>query len=185
MVVGSVALCLSGLTGAAEAYTHVQAVDQSVVASVSMDNVLVRAGESRRSEEMIFVFEPVATATDVWTRWVAVTHGARAHRGPAYGWCSWYDRTTKIDERHVLDVVKTIEANPDVFGKGVIQIDDGYQKMDGDWSANDKFPSGMAAIAGRIREAGDALAHPLADCTILSLDSNDGIVIFSTTKKQQ
>jgi hypothetical protein len=36
----------------------------------------------------------------------------------------------------------------------VIQIDDGYQKMDGDWSANEKFPSGMAAVAKRIREAG-------------------------------
>ena len=31
---------------------------------------------------------------------------------PIYGWCSWYDRTTKIDEAHVLDVVDTIEKIP-------------------------------------------------------------------------
>ena len=145
---------LVGPVGPAEAYTSFQAVEKAIIAGVEMDKVLVRAGESRRSEEMIFAFEPVATATNVWTRWVAVTHGTRLHRGPVYGWCSWYDRTTKIDEVHTMEVTKTIEENPDVFGKGIIQIDDGYQKMDGDWSANDKFPSGMAAVAKRIREAG-------------------------------
>ena len=145
---------LVGPVGPAEAYTSFQAVKKSFIAGVEMDKVLVRAGESRRSEEMIFAFEPVNTATNVWTRWVAATHGARLNRGPVYGWCSWYDRTTKIDEAHVMDVTKTIGENPNVFGKGIIQIDDGYQKMDGDWSANEKFPSGMASVAKRIREAG-------------------------------
>ena len=145
---------LVGPVGPAEAYTRVQAVDKSITASVEMDKVLVRAGESRRSEEMIFAFVPSTTATDIWTRWVAITHGARTHRGPVYGWCSWYDRTTNIDEAHVMDVTETIEANPNVFGKGIIQIDDGYQVMDGDWSANEKFPSGMAGVAKRVREAG-------------------------------
>ena len=145
---------LAGPVGPAEAYTNFQAIGKAVLAGVEMDGVLVPAGGSRRSEEMIFAFEPVATATDVWTRWVAATHGARLHRGPVYGWCSWYDRTTKIDEKHVMEVVETIVENPGVFGKGIVQIDDGYQKMDGDWSGNEKFPSGMAAAAKRIREIG-------------------------------
>lgn len=145
---------LVGPVGPAEAYTSFQAVEKSIVAGVEMDKVLVRAGESRRSEEMVFAFEPVDTATSIWTRWVAATHGARLHRGPVYGWCSWYDRTTQIDEAHIREVTRTIEENPNVFGKGIIQIDDGYQKMDGDWSANEKFPSGLAAVARRIGEAG-------------------------------
>ena len=145
---------LVGPVGPAEAYTSFQAVEKSIIAGVEMDKVLVRAGESRRSEEMIFAFEPVDMATSVWTRWVAATHGARLNRRPVYGWCSWYDRTTKIDEAHIMEVTRTIGENPNVFGKGIIQIDDGYQKMDGDWSANNKFPSGMAAMAKRIREAG-------------------------------
>jgi alpha-galactosidase len=145
---------LIGPVGPAEAYTNVEVRNQRVSALVRMDDVLVKAGESRRSEEMIFCFESPETATDVWTRWVATTHKARIHRGPVYGWCSWYDRTTKIDEAHVRDVTKTIKDNPDVFGKGIIQIDDGYQKMDGDWSANEKFPSGMSALASEIRNAG-------------------------------
>ena len=146
---------LVGPVGPAEAYTVIQTENGAFNAYVAMDNVLVRAGESRRGEEMIFCFEPVASATDIWTRWVVATHGSRQHRGAVFGWCSWYDRTTKIDAEHVLNVTETIEANPDVFGKGIIQIDDGYQKMDGDWSANEKFPEGMAAVAQRIRKAGN------------------------------
>ena len=145
---------LVGPVGPAEAYTAVEVREQALKAEVMMDNVLVRAGESRRSEEMIVVFEPTRTSTDIWTRWVAETHGVRRNKGAVYGWCSWYDRTTKIDADHVLDVTKTIKENPNTFGKGIIQIDDGYQKMDGDWSANDKFPMGMARVAKTIREAG-------------------------------
>ncbi|MDA3923236.1 MAG: alpha-galactosidase [Kiritimatiellae bacterium] len=145
---------LVGPVGPAEAYTTVEVRNQGLKAWVQMDNVLVRAGESRRSEEMIFCFEPGSAATDIWTRWVATTHGVRRNKGAIYGWCSWYDRTTKIDAKHVLSVTDTIEANPDTFGRGIIQIDDGYQKMDGDWSGNEKFPQGMASIAKRIREVG-------------------------------
>ncbi|MGB2351856.1 MAG: alpha-galactosidase, partial [Akkermansiaceae bacterium] len=145
---------LVGPVGPAEAHCRVEVKNQKLKAYAQMDRVLVRAGESRRSEEMIVCFEPTATATDVWTRWVAATHKARIHRGPVYGWCSWYDLTTKITAEHVLNVTKTIKDNPHVFGKGIIQIDDGYQKMDGDWSANKKFPMGMAAVAKEIRDAG-------------------------------
>ena len=145
---------LIGPIGPAEAHTRVEVRQQKIKAYVEMDRVLVRAGQSRRSEEMIFSFEPMEKSIGLWTKWVAITHKSRLDKGPAYGWCSWYDRTTKIDEAHVMEVTKTIEGNPDVFGKGIIQIDDGYQKMDGDWSANEKFPSGMAAVAKRIREAG-------------------------------
>ena len=145
---------LIGPIGPAEAYTHLDVREQVINAVAEMDNVLVRAGESRRSEEMIVSFESTTTSTDIWTRWVAITHGARLHRGPVYGWCSWYDRTTKIDAAHVLEVVETIQRHPNTFGKGIIQIDDGYQKMDGDWSGNGKFPEGMAAVAQRIRAAG-------------------------------
>ncbi len=35
-----------------------------------------------------------------------------------------------------------------------MQVDDGWQKIVGDWEPNEKFPSGMAALAGRITGAG-------------------------------
>ena len=145
---------LIGPVGPAEAFTGVLVRDQSVRAEVQMDDVLVRAGESRRGEEMLFCFEPAAASVDIWTRWVAITHGARLNKGRVYGWCSWYDRTTKVDEPSVMDVAETFAQNPNVFGRGILQIDDGYQKMDGDWSGNAKFPSGMDGVAGKIRQIG-------------------------------
>jgi alpha-galactosidase len=145
---------LIGPVGPAEAHISVEVRNELVKGVVQMDNVLVRAGETRRSEEMILSFESSKTSTDVWTRWVAETHGVRRNKGAIYGWCSWYDRTTKIDAAHVLDVTQTIKENPNTFGKGIIQIDDGYQKMDGDWSANEKFPQGMASVAKTVRDAG-------------------------------
>ncbi len=145
---------LVGPIGPAEAYTTVEIRKGSFKSLVGMDDVLVRAGESRRSEEVMVSFEPAKESIDIWTQWVAITHGARRHRGAVYGWCSWYDRTTKIDAAHILDVTQTIKDNLNTFGKGIIQIDDGYQKMDGDWSGNEKFPQGMATIAKEIRDAG-------------------------------
>ena len=145
---------LVGPVGPAEAHVLVEVKNSAIKAYSNMEGVLVRSGESRRSEEIIVSFEPADESIDMWTRWVAETHGVHRDNGPVYGWCSWYDRTTKIDEAHVLDVTKAMNDNPNTFGKGVIQIDDGYQKMDGDWRGNDKFPNGMASTAKAIREAG-------------------------------
>lgn len=144
---------LIGPIGPAEAHCQVEVRDQKLKAYAQMDRVLVNPGETRRSEEILLIAEDSKTNTDIWTRWVAITHKARNNKGPVYGWCSWYDRTTKIDEAHVMDVVDTIEKNPNTFGKGIIQIDDGYQIMDGIWNGNAKFPSGMARVAHRIRQA--------------------------------
>ena len=145
---------LIGPAGPAEAHCRVEVRDQKFKAYAQMDRVLVSPGETRRSEEILLIAEDTETNTDIWTRWVAITHKARNNKGPIYGWCSWYDRTTKIDEAHVMDVVDTIEKNPNTFGKGIVQIDDGYQIMDGIWNGNAKFPSGMARVARRVRQAG-------------------------------
>lgn len=146
---------LVGAVGPAEAHIRVEVRKQHLKSWVSMESVLVPAGTTRRTEEVIFCFEPTEKAIKAWTSWVSATHGERLNKGPVYGWCSWYDRTTKIDEEHVRNVTKIINENKNTFGQGVIQIDDGYQKMDGDWSANEKFPSGMADVAKTIRETGN------------------------------
>ena len=145
---------LIGPVGPAEAHCRIEVHHQRFKAYAQMDRVLVSSGETRRSEEILLIAEDRETNIDIWTRWVAITHQARNNKGPIYGWCSWYDRTTKIDEAHVMDVLDTIKQNPNTFGKGIVQIDDGYQIMDGSWNANAKFPSGMARVARRVREAG-------------------------------
>lgn len=65
-------------------------------------------------------------------------------------WCSWYSFYGGITEP-ALDKVLT---DLDGLGFDVFQVDDGWQRHIGDWQANDEFPSGMPALADRIRAAG-------------------------------
>lgn len=73
-------------------------------------------------------------------------------RAPPTVWCSWY--------HYFLDVTESdIVENLDAFARhdlsvDVVQVDDGWQRQIGDWKANDAFPSGMRALADRIRAAG-------------------------------
>jgi alpha-galactosidase len=65
-------------------------------------------------------------------------------------WCSWYSLYTAIDEPVLDKVLSQLQGLPfDVF-----QVDDGWQISIGDWQANDKFPSGMGALAEKIRASG-------------------------------
>ena len=75
--------------------------------------------------------------------------GRRPARHPRI-WCSWYSFYGNIDEARLLAVLDDLDGLPfDVF-----QIDDGWQRAIGDWRANDRFASGMQAMARRVRDAG-------------------------------
>jgi len=65
-------------------------------------------------------------------------------------WCSWYSLYTAIDEQ-------TLHQTFDQLGNlpfDVLQVDDGWQVAIGDWEANAKFPSGMDALADKIKSTG-------------------------------
>ena len=65
-------------------------------------------------------------------------------------WCSWYSLYKWINERVILKALDGIRNLPfDVF-----QIDDGWQDISGNWEAGRKFPSGMAALADKIKASG-------------------------------
>jgi len=71
-------------------------------------------------------------------------------RKPHHVWCSWYSLYTEIYEQQLFKILADLDDLPfDVF-----QIDDGWQKKVGDWEPNDKFPSGMQAMADQIRATG-------------------------------
>lgn len=69
------------------------------------------------------------------------------------GWTSWYNYYEHVTER---DVIRNLNAmHRHGYPIDVFQIDDGYQTAVGDWlSISPKFPSGMKALATRIRSAG-------------------------------
>lgn len=68
-------------------------------------------------------------------------------------WCSWYELYGEVSEAAVLANLEVVVRRR--LPVDVIQVDDGYQSATGDWLVpNGRFPSGMAEVARRIREAG-------------------------------
>ncbi len=83
---------------------------------------------------------------DLLGRRLGSSKSARAPRV----WCSWYSLYPLISERRILKVINDLGDLP----FDVIQLDDGWQANIGEWEANKKFPSGMAAMAESIRNSG-------------------------------
>ena len=88
--------------------------------------------------------------------------GARTgNSGPV--WCSWYSFYREIAESTLREVLADIGDLP----FAVFQIDDGWQRANGDWLPNDRFTRGMGFLADQVedtaRTAGLWLAPFLAD----------------------
>jgi alpha-galactosidase len=109
--------------------------------SLALPAVVVREGP-----------DPVALI-EQYAEEVADEMGARVPDRVPPGWCSWYYFYGRVSE---ADVLSNLEAMVrDGHPADYVQIDDGYQSATGDWlTPNAKFPSGMAALARQIREAG-------------------------------
>jgi alpha-galactosidase len=65
-------------------------------------------------------------------------------------WCSWYAYYENITETQLAKDVADLAGLP----FDVVQIDDGWEQLVGDWEPNAKFPSGLRALAERIGDAG-------------------------------
>ena len=65
-------------------------------------------------------------------------------------WCSWYSFYEDVTETRMNEVLVGLEGMP----FDIVQVDDGWERAVGDWSANAGFPGGMAAMADRIHSAG-------------------------------
>jgi len=65
-------------------------------------------------------------------------------------WCSWYAYYENITETQLTKDLADLSGLP----FDVVQIDDGWEEMVGDWAPNAKFPSGMRSLADRITDAG-------------------------------
>ena len=76
---------------------------------------------------------------------------------PPTGWATWYHFFEDITEADVRENLSLAQALPSATGEppfDVFQIDDGWQKVWGDWTADEGFPSGMDVLAQDIQEAG-------------------------------
>jgi alpha-galactosidase len=118
-------------------------------------------GDFELAPRSTFVLDPVVLggSTDelalleAWADAVKDACGARVDAPYQVGWCSWYHYFDDITEdafRANLRIARERGYPFDVF-----QLDDGYQSAIGDWlRTNDKFPSGLPALAQEIAAAG-------------------------------
>lgn len=84
-----------------------------------------------------------------YTRHLAERLGGSTRRAGNV-WCSWYAYYENITEDQLAKDIHDLRGLP----FDVVQVDDGWERLVGDWEPNHKFPSGMKALAGRISDAG-------------------------------
>lgn len=74
---------------------------------------------------------------------------------PPLGWNPWYQYDSRADESIVQGITDTIAEQWASYGYRYVNVDAGWNVMDGDWRANpDRFPNGMAALARYIHDRG-------------------------------
>jgi alpha-galactosidase len=76
--------------------------------------------------------------------------GKKSDRPTPRVWCSWYSLYTAIDQPLLYSIFDELADLP----FDVLQVDDGWQVCVGDWEPNAKFPSGMNALAEKIKSTG-------------------------------
>ncbi|MDO5066499.1 MAG: alpha-galactosidase [Propionibacteriaceae bacterium] len=76
-------------------------------------------------------------------------HGVR-DRDPGTVWSSWYSFYEDISRPKMDEVLAELPG----LGFDTFQLDDGWQRIVGDWSPNQKFPEGMADLARAAADLG-------------------------------
>ena len=74
---------------------------------------------------------------------------------PQSGWCSWYYFYNHVTAEDIRRNLLAITASQDRLPLRLVQLDDGFERMVGDWSESKPvFPGGPVVLAQEIRAAG-------------------------------
>ena len=104
----------------------------------------------RENGEWLIVHGNKATAFSKYAEQLRKRSGIKSNKPAPRVWCSWYSLYTAIDEKLLYQIFDKLGDLP----FDVLQVDDGWQISIGDWEANSKFPSGMKALADKIKLTG-------------------------------
>ncbi len=100
------------------------------------------------------LFYAEGTEDEVFDAWFAAMGVKPRTTEKLAGYCSWYNRYDKIDEKCMLS---DLEGACRVLRPGdLFQIDDGWQEAVGDWLRirKDRFPGGLAPLVEKIHRKG-------------------------------
>lgn len=131
-----------------------------------LDNVVLAAGVSRPAETCVLVWGDVQEAMRYWAQRCTRDTAARSAPAPLVGWCSWYQHYEHVKPEHVMQAAKEFADWPIPPGRRLVQIDDGFQVMPGDWGPNERFREGWRDLPRRIAATGSIPGLWLAPTTI-------------------
>ncbi len=151
--------CLVGLLERGEATGLVYLRRDGAMVALEVEarlEVPLAPGETRRLEAVRVAVGPDANAL---LEEHAALHGAEsgARTGSPFqaGWCTWYHSFHRVSEEDLLRNLESLAARRVEIPVDVVQLDDGFQRATGDWlETNERFPRGLAPLAGAIRDAG-------------------------------
>lgn len=126
-----------------------------LAAFCELDGVLLRPGEGLESEPLMVAVGPERRLLESYAQTCGRRMRARVPRRVPAVWCSWYSHFSGVTEPDVLAAAQSLNGLSQTHPIDVVQIDDGYQTAVGDWlNVNQKFPSGLEALAQEIRHLG-------------------------------
>ncbi|MCB9700208.1 MAG: alpha-galactosidase [Alphaproteobacteria bacterium] len=118
--------------------------------------VALDAGESLALDPVVMLVGD--DPNDLWRDWAdaaADAAGVTVREPPPVGWSTWYQYYEDVSEDDVRANLAAAQAlGGDLAPIGLFQLDDGWEPAWGDWTANERFPSGTGALAADLRDAG-------------------------------
>jgi alpha-galactosidase len=148
---------LTGFVTAHRDWTQVRlAAGSGAIEAVSvLDHKRLREGETLWSERLLVDLSDGDAMLGAYAEALAREMEARVPAPAPSGWCSWYYFFTGVTEADVRRNLRALTDRRRALPITHVQIDDGYQRDIGDWlETNETFPSGMAALADEIHDAG-------------------------------
>ena len=70
------------------------------------------------------------------------------------GWCNWFYTMDSFDENEILKNAEFAARELKPYGLEYIQIDEGYQRLHGEWHANNRFPHGLKWFCDQVKALG-------------------------------
>ena len=118
-----------------------------------LEGIRLEPGQTRRLETLRLAFGDLQDGIRDWARHAALEMGRRGPAASPVGFCSWYQWGHGIDQPTFERAIDEFAALPIPPGGRLVQLDDGYQKMPGDWRPNERF-SDFASLPARIAATG-------------------------------
>lgn len=158
-----------GFTGPGTAFGEIglhTTGEKTFYIGVRLDNILLNPGERRTLERARLSWGDWQAGLRQWAAQCAREMGARPVRAPLVGWCSWYQHYSGVRPEHVQQAAREFAAWPTPPGGRLIQIDDGFQVMPGDWRPNERFREAWTTLPQEIAASGSLPGLWLAPTTL-------------------